>query len=110
MLNIKRIDGIPNATIYNLTDEAPFIERVRVRQLKLLGHILRLPDEELCKVYALHIPTHGKRKPGRQRTLFSRYIQLVPIKTLQTLHAKIRIINKSFVFQTNLDCTIKTRD
>ena len=75
MLNIKRIDRVPNATIYNLTSAAPLIERVRVRQLKFLGHILRLPDEELCKVYALYIPTHGKKKPGRQRTLFPRYVQ-----------------------------------
>ena len=30
---------------------------------------------EPCKEYALYIPPHGKRKPGRQRTLFLRYIQ-----------------------------------
>ena len=35
-------------------------------------------------------------------------IQLVPIKTLQSLHAKFRTINESF--ETNLDCTIITRD
>ena len=35
-------------------------------------------------------------------------IQLVPIKTLQSLHAKFRTINETF--ETNLDCTIITRD
>ena len=35
-------------------------------------------------------------------------IQLVPIKTLQSLHAKFGAINESF--ETNLDCTIITRD
>ena len=55
ILNIKRIDRIPNATIYNLTNAASLIEKVRVRQLKFLGHILRLPDEELCKAFALYI-------------------------------------------------------
>ena len=75
MLNIKRIDRVTNAHIYSLTNTSPLIDRVRVRQLKFLGHILRLPDEELCKLYALYIPTHGKRRRGRQRTLFPRYIQ-----------------------------------
>ena len=34
------------------------------------------------------------------------YLQLVPIKTLQSLHAKLRIITNSF--ETNLDCTRST--
>ena len=45
--------------------------------------------------------------------VFMRYfrhhtVQLVPIKTLQSLHAKFRVINESF--ETNLDCTMITRD
>ena len=35
-------------------------------------------------------------------------IQLVPIKTLLSLHAKFRVINENF--ETNLDCTIITRN
>ena len=35
-------------------------------------------------------------------------LQLVPIKTLQSLHAKLRTINESF--ETNFDCTKITRD
>ena len=34
-----------------------------------------LPNEESCKLYTLYAPTHGKRKPGGQRTLFLKYIQ-----------------------------------
>ena len=34
-----------------------------------------MPDDKPCKEYALYISPHGKRKPGRQRTLFLRYIQ-----------------------------------
>ena len=34
-------------------------------------------------------------------------VQLVPIKTLQSLHAKFRVIFESF--ETNLDCTMITR-
>ena len=64
-----------NATIYDLTQAAPLMENVRTRQLSFLGHILRLRDEEPCKENALYIPPHGKRKPGRQRTLFLTHIQ-----------------------------------
>ena len=75
MLNIKRIDRVSNAKIYDLTQTAPLVENVRTRQLRFLGHVLRMPDDDPCKEYALYIPPHGKRKPGRQRTLFLRYIQ-----------------------------------
>jgi hypothetical protein len=75
MLNIKRVDRISNSIVYSLTDAAPLILRVRARQLKFLGHILRLPDTEPVKEYAMYVPTHGRRKPGRPRTLFPKYIQ-----------------------------------
>ena len=39
-LNIGRIDRIPNATVYSLTETVPFIERVRLQQSSLLGHVL----------------------------------------------------------------------
>ena len=74
MLNIKRIDKVPNATVYHLTEAVPLIEKARSRQLKYLGHVLRMPDGEFAKEYALYVPNHGKRKRGRQRTLFSQYI------------------------------------
>ena len=75
MVNIKRVDRIPNETICKLSGTSPLIERVRAHQLKFLGHILRLPDNEPAKEYALYIPTHGKRKPGRQRLLYLQYVQ-----------------------------------
>ena len=75
MLNIKRIDRVSNATIYDLTQASPLVENVRTRQLRFLSHVLRLPDDEPCKEYALYVPPHGKRKPGGQRTLFLTYIQ-----------------------------------
>ena len=45
------------------------------RQLRFLGHILRLPDEEPARQYALYTPPHGRRKAGRPRTLYLTYIQ-----------------------------------
>ena len=74
MLNIKRIDRVPIATIYSLTETAPLIVRVRLRQLRLLGHVLRLPENEPVREFAVYVPTHGRGKPGRQRTLFTNYI------------------------------------
>ncbi|XP_073231851.1 uncharacterized protein [Porites lutea] len=41
MLNIKRIDRVSNAKIYDLTQTAPLVENVRTRQLRFLGHVLR---------------------------------------------------------------------
>ena len=75
MLNIKRSDRVSNATLYDLTRPVSLVENARTRQLRLLGHVPRMPDDEPCKEYALYIPSHGKRKPGRQRTLFLSYIQ-----------------------------------
>jgi len=75
MLNIKRVDRVPNATVYNLTGTTPLIGRVRTRQLKFLGHVLRMNDDEPVREYALYVPSHGGRKPGRPRTLYLKYIQ-----------------------------------
>ena len=75
MLGIKRVDRIPNATVYNLTGTKPLIVQVRTRQLKFLGHVLRLTDDEPIREYALYIPPHGGRKPGRPRILYLQYIQ-----------------------------------
>ena len=74
MLDIRRIDRVPNASIYSLTETALLIETVRLRQLRFLGHMLRLLENEPVREFAMYIPTHGRRKPGRQRTLFTNYI------------------------------------
>ena len=75
MLGVKRVDRVPNSEIYNRTNAKPLIQKVITRQLQFLGHILRLPDEEPAKCYALYTPPHGKRRPGRQRMSFLKYIQ-----------------------------------
>ena len=60
MLNIKCIDHVLNTTIYSMTNTVPLIHLVRHRQLKFLGHILRMSKEEPARRYALYIPTIGK--------------------------------------------------
>ena len=75
MLNIKRIDHILNTTVYSMTYTVPLIHLVRHRQLKFLGHLLRMSKEEPARRYALYIPTIGKRRPGRPRTSYLNYVQ-----------------------------------
>ena len=75
MLNIKRLDCVSNERIYHLTNTQPLINTVRQRQLRFLGHILRMPEEEPCRRYALYVPTHCRRRPGRQRTSYLSYLQ-----------------------------------
>ena len=75
MLKIRRINSLPNATIYSLTETAPLIKRARpVRQSSFLGHVLRFPESEPFREFAMHVSTHGRRKSRRKRTLFTSYI------------------------------------
>ena len=75
MLNIKRIDHVLNTTVYSMTNTVPLIHLVRHRQLKFLGHVLRMSKEEPARRYDLYIPTIGKRRPGRPRTSYLNYVQ-----------------------------------
>ena len=75
MLDIKRKDCVSNTIIYTMTNTKPLVHLVRKRQLSFLGYILRLPEEEPARRYALYIPPHGKRKPGRPRISYRASIQ-----------------------------------
>ncbi|XP_078663489.1 uncharacterized protein LOC144906780 [Branchiostoma floridae x Branchiostoma belcheri] len=75
MLNIKRRDRVTNDGIYNLTKTSPLIQHVRRRQLNFLGHILRMPEDEPVRLYALYVPSHGRRRRGRHPTSYFKYVQ-----------------------------------
>ena len=75
MLNIKRLDRVSNAQVHEMANTQPLIYTVRQRQMRFLGHIRRMPDDEPCRKYALFVPTHGRRRPGRQRTSYLSYVQ-----------------------------------
>ena len=75
ILKIKRKDHVPNTMIYSMTNTEPLIHHVRNRQLRFLGHTLRLPEEESASRCALYFPPHGNRRPGRSRTSYLAYIQ-----------------------------------
>ncbi|XP_035696849.1 uncharacterized protein LOC118430246 [Branchiostoma floridae] len=75
MLSIKRIDRVPNSTIYDMTKTKPLIQHVRLRQLNFLGHVLRMPEDEPVSLYALYVSPHGRRRLGRQPTSYLQYVQ-----------------------------------
>ena len=62
MLNIKCIDHVLNTTVFSMTNSEPLIHLVRHRQLKFIGHILRMSKEEPARRYALYIQTIGKKE------------------------------------------------
>ena len=66
-----------HCSIYSMINTEPLVYYVRKCQLSFLGHVLRLPEEEPARRYAFYVPPHGKRKPGRPRTLYVTYIQRV---------------------------------
>ena len=50
----------------SLDEQPTTITTVRQRQLRFLAHILRMPEEEPCRRYALYVPTHGRRRTERR--------------------------------------------
>ena len=73
ILNIKRPDKVSNAAttpppptrrINDLTGTIPLLSTVISRQLKLLGHILRMENDETANIYALFEPLTGEYPRG----------------------------------------------
>ena len=60
MLNIKRIDRVTNISIYIKLDQSN--TTCWESQIKLLGHIFRLPVEEPCREYALYVLKHAMER------------------------------------------------
>ena len=77
ILGIKQYDFISNIAIYSMTNTKPLVYHTRKRQLGFFGNILCLPEVEPARRYALYVPRHGKRNPGRSRISYITYIQRV---------------------------------
>ena len=73
MLHIKRTDHVRNETILKTVDQQPLSDTVRERQLRRLGHVLRMKEDDISRIYALYGPNHGRRKRGRPRLLYHKY-------------------------------------
>jgi hypothetical protein len=44
-------------------------------QLTFYGHVVRIDPTDPAHTYTLYSPLHGKRRPGRQRMDYLKYIQ-----------------------------------
>ena len=75
ILNIKRLGKISNTVILSTVGKDNLMQTVIQRQLRWLGHTLRLPNSSVVNQYALYQPLHGKRKRGRPRLHYKGYIE-----------------------------------
>ena len=75
ILEVKRTDRIPNNQILEQTKQVDLYETVKLRQLKFIGHLLRMQKDEPCHIYALYEPSNmGHRNRGRQPMNYRKYI------------------------------------
>lgn len=77
ILNIKRTDRVRNEKILDLVEKPPLSVIVVERQLRRLGHILRQDQNSFPNRYALYWPQHGKRKRGRPKLLYHKYMEQI---------------------------------
>lgn len=61
MLNIKRLDKVSNAVIYQTIGIDPLDLQIQRRQLRYIGHCLRKPEFELTNKYVLYQPIERHR-------------------------------------------------
>ena len=76
MMGIKRTDHVSNIDTLKMIKSDQLYKKVIKRQLEFIGHILRLPDDEPAKVYALYEPSIqlGQSKRGKPKETYTRYI------------------------------------
>ena len=61
----------------------------------------RMPEDRPCRRYALYVPTHGRRRPGRQRTSYMSYNQKLLGDTENDLHeeAIVSLASDRFIWR-----------
>ena len=67
MLGIKRINHVTNKVVYNKVRQGKLSQKVAIRQLTWIGHMLRRDKDELINIYGLYEPNQslGKAKRGK---------------------------------------------
>jgi len=68
MLGVKRADRVWNEAILQAVCQKPLSTVIKQRQLLWLGHVLRVPEDDLIRQYVLYAPAHGHR-PKERATL-----------------------------------------
>ena len=74
LLKISWGDHVTNDDVCQRSGQRKLSENVKERHLKMMGHILRMPEERLPKTSLEWIPTGGKRERGRPVTTWRRTI------------------------------------
>jgi len=78
ILNIKRLDKISNEKVYEMVGQEPLTITLAVRQLTWIGHMLRRPQDELIRKFALYGPAQttrlGKMNKGAQKLTYIKQI------------------------------------
>jgi len=76
ILGIKRLDKVPNKSIYQQVQQIPLTITADRRQLTWTGHILRSDADEPVRIYSLYEPSEqmGKARLGAHKTTFHKHI------------------------------------
>ena len=72
MLGIKQSrDHVTNQSLYQLTGQVPLRETIRERQLKFIGHCIRMPKDELANRFVIYESRiRSSFRPGAPRTTY----------------------------------------
>ena len=85
LFNIRRTDRVTNQHILNVTQRKNLSDTLLVKQLRVLGHWLRRPDDATIKMYALYTTNQGKNGRGRPRATYVKSMQKVTGMDNETL-------------------------
>ena len=83
--NILDKDRVTNQHILNVTQRKNLSDTLLVKQLRVLGHWLRRPDDATIKMYALYTTNQGKNRRGRPRATYVKSMQKVTGMDNETL-------------------------
>ena len=72
-----------------MTNTQPPINAARQRQFCFLGHILRIPEDDSCKGYALFVPTHAEENDGGGQAIYISYVQKLLGDSEKDLHQDV---------------------
>lgn len=68
ILDIKQVEAhMTNDELYRITNQRPIREKIRERQLKFIGHCLRMHQDEPSSIYALYTSEVGTNRRGAPR-------------------------------------------
>ena len=65
VLGIRLTDRISNSWLYEKCGSIPLSKAIMQESLRWLGHVLRMKDDRLPKIFLFVQPSRAKRKAGR---------------------------------------------